>query len=68
MPIWSFQRFIWESQRPLQQNRPVAKYKFNPPPAIQYTLIILSGALVVGLGLFFGSEIIAELLGTLRGS
>jgi hypothetical protein len=46
----------------------VAKYKFDPPPAIQYTLIILSGALVVGLGLFFGSEIIAELLGTLRGS
>jgi len=46
----------------------VAKYKFNPPPAVQYTLIIISGALIVGVGLFFGSDFISDLLGSLRGN
>ncbi|MDR9363425.1 MAG: hypothetical protein RI590_04840 [Microbacteriaceae bacterium] len=46
----------------------MAKYQFKPPPAVQYTLIILSGALVVGFGLFFGSEFISELLGSFRGN
>ncbi|HEY7796715.1 MAG TPA: hypothetical protein VIB61_02960 [Microbacteriaceae bacterium] len=46
----------------------MAKYQFNPPPAVQYTLIIIIGALIVGLGLFFGSEIIGELLGSFMGN
>jgi len=46
----------------------MAKYQWNPPPAVQYTFIIIGGALVVGVGLFFGSDLIAGLLVSVTGN